>query len=86
MRIVTPLFLFTLLLLLPSTAFAAEPLDWKTHGVIAFLIAVSVSVFFIRRNKSYNTVTAKMMAFGVYFWVLIFLQAILYGIYYGYFR
>lgn len=71
---------------LPSMAFSVEQLDWKTHGLVALSIAVLVSIGLIWRNKELNSVTARIMAFGVYFWVLVFFQAILYGLYYGFVR
>lgn len=73
-----------LLYALPSTVWAKqEPLDWKTHGLVALLIATVASVVIVIRNKALDTVTAKIMIFGIYFWVIIFFQAILYGLYYG---
>lgn len=80
------LIVFLLVILMPSMAFAAEPLDWKTHGMAALVIAVVLSLFFIKRNKELSSTTAKMMAFGVYFWVIVFAEAILYGAYYGLIR
>jgi hypothetical protein len=79
--------MFCLLLSVPSLALAAaEPLDWKIHGVTALVIAIVLSIFFIKRNKELSSTTAKLMAFGVYFWVIIFAEAILYGAYYGLIR
>lgn len=75
------------LLFLPSTVWAKqEPLDWKTHGLIALVIAITVSVVIVMRNKALDSKTAKIMVFGIYFWVFIFLQAVLYGLYYGLIR
>lgn len=75
------------LLILPQWAWAKqEPLDWKTHGLIALTIAVVISVFLVMRNQRLDSKTAKIMVFGIYFWLIIFAQAILYGVYYGMFR
>jgi branched-subunit amino acid transport protein AzlD len=75
-----------LLLVLPSAALAAEPLDWKTHGISALVIAVVVSLALVWRNKSLTSSTAKILMFGLYFWVTVFAEAILYGAYYGLLR
>ncbi len=75
-----------LIMIMPSLAFAAEPLDWKTHGVAALIIAVIASLILIKKNKELSSITAKIMAFGVYFWVIVFAEAILYGAYYGLIR
>ncbi|NVJ49343.1 MAG: hypothetical protein HWE13_08450 [Gammaproteobacteria bacterium] len=79
------LILITLALsIMPQWLFAKqEPLDWKTHGLIALAIATLGAIGLVMRNKKLDTVTAKIMVFGVYFWLLVFAQAILYGIYYG---
>ncbi|WP_144392055.1 hypothetical protein [Pleionea sediminis] len=79
-------FVVSLLWIVPSSMNAAEPLDWKTHGLIALTIAICLSVGLIWKNKELDTAPARIMAFGVYFWVIIFSQAILYGLYYGFVR
>ena len=71
----------------PLSVFAAaEPLDWKTHGLVAMAISVITSVALVVRNKKLESVHAKIMVFGIYFWVVIFLEASLYGLYYGLLR
>jgi uncharacterized membrane protein len=71
----------------PLNAYAAaEPLDWKTHGLMAMVISIVTSIILVVRNKKLESVHAKIMVFGIYFWVIVFLEASLYGLYYGFIR
>ncbi len=70
----------------PSYAYAVEKLSWGTHGLMALSIATLVSIVLVARHKALTHWLGRILTFGLYFWVLIFFQAILYGIYYGFFR
>lgn len=48
------------------------------------ILAVSIvgSIFLVKRNQSLDQRVAKIMMFGLYFWLLTFAQAILYSLIY----
>ncbi|MCI0667071.1 MAG: hypothetical protein L0Y43_03340 [Methylococcaceae bacterium] len=48
------------------------------------ILAVSIigSLFLVQRNRSLDHRVAKIMMFGLYFWLLTFAQAIVYSLAY----
>ncbi len=76
-------FISLLFAITPSLALAVERLDWKTHGITALVIAVVGAMIWVRLNKNIQTTAGRIMGFGLYFWILVFLQAMLYGLMYG---
>lgn len=48
------------------------------------ILAVSIlgSIILVRRNRSLDQRVARIMMFGLYFWLLVFVQVIIYALAY----
>jgi len=57
---------------------------YSTAFVIV-LISISGALFFVKRNRALDQTIYKILMFGLYFWLLIFVQAIVCSFIYQYF-
>ena len=71
---------------MPQLAFAAQRLEWKTHGLIALLLSTVGAIVLVKRNKDIQSTMGSIMGFGLYFWVIMFTLAIIYGALYALLR
>ncbi len=73
-------FLFVLLALTPLSVLAANRVNYLVAGSIIFLIAVVVSLFAVKHFNRDSLTLVKVLVFGVYFWILIFIQSMLFAL------
>ncbi len=64
------------LILASPWALAAEQLAWKTYLFAVMAIALVFASFLSFRNKKAETMMAKLLLAGLYFWVFTFAQLI----------
>jgi hypothetical protein len=57
--------------------------SYAAIGVGIVLISTLGGVFFIKRNSSQQPKQVKAVLFGLYFWGLVFLQLIFFGLVYA---
>ncbi|MGZ4982260.1 MAG: hypothetical protein ACXWAB_12535 [Methylobacter sp.] len=50
-------------------------------GVVIALMATLGGIVIIRRNSSEQPIQVKAVLFGLYFWGLVFLQLVVYGLF-----
>ncbi|MCO7225621.1 hypothetical protein [Pleionea sp. CnH1-48] len=81
-KVLNSLLVVLVLWAIPQTVWAVEPLDWKTHGLGALVIATIGAIILAKRNPRIESVHGHIFGFGIYFWVIMFTEAILYSIYY----
>ncbi|MDD1625343.1 MAG: hypothetical protein LUQ56_01370 [Methylococcaceae bacterium] len=55
-------------------------MSYVTIGIVIVAISALGGVFFIKRNSSQQPKQVKAVLFGLYFWGLIFLQLIFFGL------
>ncbi len=82
----TPIIILLVALILPKWAFAAEKLDWKTHGLVGLALAIVGATVWVKLNKDLQSVPGKIMGFGLYFWIIVFCEVIAYGAWVGLIR
>ena len=55
-------------------------MNFAAIGVGIVIISALGAVFFIKRNSSQQPKQVKAVLFGLYFWGLVFLQLIVFGL------
>ena len=51
-------------------------------GAAIILLAILGGMVIVRRNSSAQPIPVKVVLFGVYFWGLVFLQSVVFGLLY----
>ena len=73
---------FLLLLLVTTTAHASGGrTDYLSLVLLATVIAIAMAVFWVKKTPSFDNIHLKIIGFSVYFWIVMFAEVILYGIY-----
>nr|WP_136252587.1 hypothetical protein [Ningiella ruwaisensis] len=75
------------LILFSPSAFAFGNLKWNWHW---YLIGISIAsslgaYFFVRRKPNLENTGIKILVWGIYFWVLTFIQLIIFSVAYYFF-
>lgn len=70
------------LLLLPIQAYASsKKVNYLPWAAVGTLIAIALSWWLVKRTRMMDNVHLKIIGFSVYFWIVLFAEVLVYGLY-----
>ena len=55
--------------------------DYLALVLTATVIASAISLFWVKKTPQFDNIHLKIIGFSVYFWIVMFAEVIVYGIY-----
>ncbi len=76
------------LILMTTTAMAnsGQRTDYLSLALFATLIASIVAWYWVKKTPQFDNIHLKIIGFSAYFWIVVFAEVIVYGIYRYFFR